>query len=35
LFSKIEAWEVLTAAFGVPTWEEFDFEAYRKVMGAA
>jgi hypothetical protein len=35
LFNKIEAWEVLTAAFGVPTWEEFDFEAYRKVMGAA
>jgi hypothetical protein len=35
LFNSIPAWEVLTKAFGVLTWEEFDFEAHRRVLGEA
>jgi len=35
LFNSISAWKVLTKAFGVVTWEEFDFEAHRRVLGEA
>jgi hypothetical protein len=32
LFNSILAWEALTAAFGVLTWQAFDFDAYRSVL---
>jgi hypothetical protein len=35
LFNKIEAWEVLTKVFGVPTWKEFNQDAYAKALGDA
>lgn len=32
LFNKIETWESLMAKLGTPSWREFSFEAYAKVI---
>jgi hypothetical protein len=35
LFNKIETWELLRSAVGVPTWEDFEFDSYARVLTAA
>jgi len=35
LFNSIPAWEVLVKEFQVPSWKEFDREAYGRVLGDA
>ncbi|WP_434345577.1 nucleotide kinase domain-containing protein [Myxococcus virescens] len=32
LFNKIETWEALRTKFGAPSWREFSFDAYAKVL---
>lgn len=35
LFNSIPAWEVLTAKFGMPTWQGFNEQAYAQTLGNA
>ena len=32
LFNRIETWEALTAALGLPTWKTFSYERYARVL---
>jgi len=35
LFNKIETWELLNAQLGTPTYEDYQFEKYQKVLDVA
>ena len=35
MFNKISTWELLTFAFGHPTWEGFDLASYDRILGEA
>lgn len=34
LFNKIETWELIISEFGIPTYEDYNFDAYDKLLSA-